>query len=134
MAPIAFFDERIPVEILRLMVEKLDILGQTVLEMNATVNEKSIKKACISDFISQNSKFFFEACNLRTDFFHVDPNLWPQNESFVAAKNFVKKLIVVNDVSERGVAMANQLISSTTSEADFQNMLQCMEKTRKESS
>ena len=83
--------------------------------------------------ISEDSLTFFEVCNISKDFLKIDPDKWETNTSFQEAKNKVQQLQVVNDVAERGVALANSYINVTTSETDFQNLLQGIELSRKSS-
>ena len=96
------------------------------------VKESEVQSKYIFDFITKQSRKFFEAFQINEDFLNADPIEWEVNESYIEAKLRVRKMFVVNDVSERGVALASEYLSMTTNESDFQNLLQCMEKHRKE--
>ena len=68
--------------------------------------------------MSEESLAFFEACNVSDVFLRTDLEKWHTIKSFNEAKNKVQQLHVVNDVAERGVALANTYINVTTSTTD----------------
>jgi len=127
ISPLAFFDDRILVEQLRLMVQRLK-------DENNSAVEKEIHEKEIADCINSKSMLFFESLKLDTSFLSIDPSLWNSDDAYRRAKATTKKMLVVNDIAERGVALANDYRHMTKSEEDFQCLLQCIEKNRKDNS
>lgn len=131
LSALAFFDERIDSKTLRLMLKNLHVPSNDKELIKADLKEDMLKHREIQSFISKDSLSFFETCNISTAFLYIDPEKWKTNKLFIEAKNIVDKMLVVNDVAERGVALANSYINMTTSEIDFQNLLQGIELHRK---
>ena len=58
-----------------------------------------------SSIFTQRTTLFFDALGLPRGFLNNDPEIWHPNKDFVAVRNIVKKLKVINDTAERGVAL-----------------------------
>jgi len=112
-------------------VEQLRLMVQRLKAQNNPVVEKEIQKKEIADCINSKSMAFFESLKIDTSFLSIDPSLWNVDYSYRQAKAITKKMFVVNDIAERGVALANDYRHMTKSEEDFQCLLQCIEKNRK---
>ncbi|GBP18811.1 hypothetical protein EVAR_93239_1 [Eumeta japonica] len=67
----------------------------------------------------------FELFDLSYDFLDEDVSLWPENQNFLENLEYFKKLQVVNDVAERGVALIEQYNRCLTKdEEQLQYLLQ----------
>src|SRR6218665_2566106 len=80
------------------------------------------------NFVTQNTKKFFEILGIASDWLKNDPNLWSQ-----ATRQIVSGLSVVNDRAERGVALIqeyNQIL--TKDEGQKQALLQVVSEHRKQ--
>jgi hypothetical protein len=76
----------------------------------------------IQQFISQQSKRFFERFSIPMDFIEKDPTTWTNEDSFKTGMKIVKKLKVVNDTAERGIKLMhdyNQVLSKNEEEKQF---------------
>ena len=75
-------------------------------QVNLSDQDEKTKK--ISDFITKNSKNFFDILNISTNFQEEDLNLQPNVPSFVAVRKTAAKLCVTNDTAKSGVALMQQ--------------------------
>lgn len=132
LVSLAFFDDELSVQEKKKMVEALkiegthDCLKRIHLDM-ATIHEKNIE-----NFVSSNSLKFFQVLGISSDFFYKDVETWNEDPDYIAAKNIVHSLRVVNDIAERGVALMeeyNKLI--TTNEEQKQYLLLLVKEYRK---
>ncbi|KAL4718325.1 hypothetical protein ACJJTC_011720 [Scirpophaga incertulas] len=132
LVSLAFFDDELSVQEKKKMVEALkiegthDCLKRINLDM-ATIHEKNIE-----NFVSSNSLKFFQVLGISSDFFYKDVETWNEDPDYIAAKNIVHSLRVVNDIAERGVALMeeyNKLI--TTNEEQKQYLLLLVKEYRK---
>ncbi|GBP52057.1 hypothetical protein EVAR_97527_1 [Eumeta japonica] len=75
----------------------------------------------------------FELFDLSYDFLDEDVTLWPENQNFLENLEYFKKLQVVNDVAERGVALIEQYNRCLTKdEEQLQYLLQVVTEHRKQ--
>lgn len=94
-------------------VKKCGVLPKDVLES---------KNKGIENFISKGSLKLFDRFSLPTEFLEKDPTMWEDDESFKRGAEIVKRLIVVNDVAERGVKLMqdyNQVLTKNEEEKQF---------------
>ena len=86
----------------------------------------------LEDFVSTDTKIFFEKLQLPTSFMDAEVADWSQNEAFLQGLAVVKNLQIVNDIAERGVALITEFNSSTTkNEEQKQYLLQVVAEHRK---
>lgn len=52
--------------------------------------------------------------NINTDYLRTDPSTWHENENYILAKTLVSKLLVVNDIAERGIALITRFNTALT--------------------
>ena len=57
------------------------------------------------NFVTPNTKKFFEILRLDSTFLSKDPRFWLKIETFRSSKLIVKKLRVTNDNAERAIAL-----------------------------
>lgn len=88
--------------------------------------------AQLCDFVTENTYFFFHTIlnpAKKQDFLRPDPAVWNQDENYIAADNIVKKLLVVNDIAEHGIALITRFNTVLThQEKQKQYILHEMEK------
>ena len=71
----------------------------------AVVDLKEIGKKTLDDFFSKNSMLLFIRLGLLTSILEANPTSWEDLEDLKKTKTIVGALKVVNDHSERGVAL-----------------------------
>ncbi|KAK3920028.1 Na(+)-translocating NADH-quinone reductase subunit E [Frankliniella fusca] len=129
---LAFFDERVSVDIKKAMVTKLVVpkkqSAKNRMKYVLTQNENIFNLADkgLDHFVSQNTLNFFTYLGINTDFLQTDPATWHFHPSFQHGLEIVKALQVVNDVAERGVALVKSYTgcgSVTNDETEFQKLL-----------
>lgn len=121
---LAFFDDTIPVNDKRYMVEAMESDGQfgeaNKIQMDVNRNTLNLK---ISDFISKHSNSFFERFNLPTNFLQQDPQTWKINEQYKHCVEIVSKIKVVNDAAERGIKLIEEYNSILTKHEEQKNYI-----------
>ncbi|XP_057328584.1 uncharacterized protein LOC130669614 [Microplitis mediator] len=86
----------------------------------------------ICDFASKKSIFLFEAFELPYEFIYNDPDSWESDEDYNECLKTFSSLKVVNDVAERGVALAEKYNDCLTrDEEERKNILQVVYNHRK---
>lgn len=82
--------------------------------------------------MNANTLQFFDKMGLDRSFLNVDPGKWEELESFRKASDVIKTLQVVNDLSERGVALIKELTAAalTKDEDQLQDIAQIVTKHR----
>lgn len=106
---LSFFDAEIDLDEKRKMVSALSKNTKHQKVLQATEIElKSYKNKEIHDFISINTKKFFERFNIATSFLSIDPSEWNDNEDYKKGLNILKEVHVVNDIAERAVKLFSQ--------------------------
>jgi hypothetical protein len=80
------------------------------------VRAPSFHDLIVANFVTSKSLHFFETLNLVTGFLTVDPSDWDTREDYQKAADFVRLMKVVNDSSERGVALLQSYNILTKSE------------------
>jgi hypothetical protein len=112
---LAFFDTDISVEIKRAMVRAMnDRDGLNDPPKRVQVNTTTCSAMSIEDFVTKNTRLFFERLGLSQEFLSCDPDVWMLREDYQEGLNTVKHLRVVNDNAERGVALIEEYNSIIT--------------------
>lgn len=97
----------------------------------ASINLKSAGQKQLQDFVTANTKRFFEILRLPCTFLETDAEEWNDDDSYVNARDVVYGLKVVNDFAERGVRLMeeyNKLL--TNDEEQKQYLLQVVKSYR----
>lgn len=129
---IAFFDDSLDVFEKRLMVKALERRGCPNPEVRPKINVKNVMQYRVSDFVTSNSLAIFRALNISQEFLSSDPVSWSSREDYIAARNLVKSLKVVNDIAERGLATSTNFNGKfTADEEQWQDMILGIEQNRK---
>jgi hypothetical protein len=93
---------------------------------------KDVQSSKLADFVTCNTRLFFERLEIAQNFLDKDPQEWNADEDYIRAKQFLSNLRVVNDVAERGVALIEQYKSILTKdEEQKQFLLQVVEDHRR---
>jgi len=86
----------------------------------------------LSDLLSTDSWFAVKLLNLDMGFLEEPVDKWQKMESFQLSASKVDNIKVINDAAERGVKLTTDYRAKSKSEFHFQNLLQVVEKYRKE--
>lgn len=132
---LGFFDEKIPFEVKRKMVQALgnlddeDAEGVIPKRLDVTVEQvKSYTNKDLSDFVTPRTKQFFNRLQIDMDFLHLDPSTWQEREDYCVGKRICQNLTVVNDPAERAVKLITDFNRALTyDEENKQYLLQVVE-------
>ena|SRR6218665_21419 len=90
------------------MVEALSKSGEDGSAPRAVpIDEGIVSQLTLSHFVSCNTKNFFDAMHIETDFLEQDPGRWDSNEHYIVSRKRVQQLKIVNDAVECGVSLIN---------------------------
>lgn len=112
------------------MVENLN-LQEPIIKLKQSreiQNIQSISEACLSDFVSHQTKNLFSVFGLAFDFLQEHPTSWEANDDYQESLLYCSKLFSVNDTAERGVKFMkeyNRIL--TNNETEKQLLLQIVE-------
>ena len=97
-----------------------------------TVALDSFKDKNLEDFVTSKSMTLLRMMELPDGFLTVDPDLWEDRDDYKQAAEIVKSLKVVNDHTERGVALIQEYSGLLTrDETQLQFLLQVVEDHRR---
>ena len=138
-AALAFFDEKVSVEIKRKMVQKLKLSTNSEMEPSKKYyvhNDADLEKLQsynLDHFITDKSILFFDRFNIDKSFLECDVDKWSENTAYLEGLKIVKSLEVVNDIAERNVKRAEEYITRkiTVNEPQRQYLLQVVEEYNK---
>lgn len=122
LAGLAFFDQRVPIDVKRKMMTRLQEPKMDVLHRRALPFENG--SVTVSDFITRRSATIFDLLMedgkkmAREGFLLQDPSRWSEEESFIALASRAAKLRVVNDGAERAIALMEQYNSTLTKDEE----------------
>lgn len=108
---LAFFDDEVDFETKKKMVLNLNKEGHPDNPKRISLPVDQISSAALCDFVTSNTFIFFdtilneEITRVTKKFLLIDPFKWKQNVDYLAAKAIVNRLLVVNDIAERGIAL-----------------------------
>lgn len=136
-AGLAFFDENVPVEVKREMVQRIKYgkpsKGCKRVEITNRTNfrnEFALKN--LSEFITPNTRKFFTRFGIKTEFLELDPSTWPKEDDYQEGIRICMNIRVVNDVAERGVRLMTEFNKVLTNkEEEKQFLLQVVSAHRK---
>ncbi len=83
------------------------------------------------DFVGSDSWKFFEVLELDSSFLSQPVSTWCELDSWKAASKILQQLQVKNDAAERGVKLGHTFLERAKIEANYQNILQVAENSRK---
>jgi len=131
---LAFFDSEISDDEKVQMVAALSKCGEdNPAPRVESLNESTVCQLTLSHFVSSNTKKFFAAMQIETEFLQQSPGLWKTSEDYVNSCHKVQQLKVVNDAAERGVSLIENFNSVITNqEEQKQYLLQVVERHRQQ--
>lgn len=127
LVALAMFDPSVPVDTKRVMAQA--IVGAEVIATSSScpkrvkIAPKSIQDATLPQFVSKNTRNFFEALDIDTGFLQADPDTWDSRDDYKAACVITHNLKVVNDSAERGVALIEEYNSLLTNDEEQKQYL-----------
>ncbi|XP_046601323.1 uncharacterized protein LOC124295418 [Neodiprion lecontei] len=137
LAALALFDNNVSNEIKKKMCEAIINNKESKIIREKRYVAKGIELESffdkdLSEFVSKNSLMLFEAFDLSYDFLEVDVSLWSNNESYRDNLDFFRRLSVVNDSAERGIALIEDYNNCLTkNEEQLQYLLQVVQEHRR---
>lgn len=135
LVSLAFFDSDVSTEMKREMIDSLKKIGPEIPDKRIALDfqDTSIPEKTLANFVTNNSRSFFEKLSLSSTFLEFDPSEWNDNDDYKKAKEYVSKMNVVNDNAERAVALMQSFNTHLTkNEEQMQYILQIVEKHREE--
>ena len=132
LAALALFDSEVDVDEKKAMVQQLSHSAPKDPVKRIAIDQSKMWDKRLSDFVTSNTRNFFEKLSLLDSFLTTNPETWESNSDYLRAEQVVRELRVVNDTAERGVALMqeyNALI--TKDEEHIQFVLQVVSEHRK---
>lgn len=121
---LALFDLRVSIHIKRKMLKNLRERESAVVESLRRISEPdNVHDRDLSDFVDRGSIKLFESLQIPQDFLTSDPAEWDGMPSFIAAKQIVGNLKVVNDIAERGVQLITEYNNILTNDEEQKQYL-----------
>lgn len=114
------FDENVCHEVKTRMVNALSIVAGDA-EQNRRFITDNIEGLADKDMdfsINQNSLQFFDRFGVEKEFLSCDVSTWYNNPHYSHSREIVKNLLVVNDVAERAVKLAQDYMNKLTINED----------------
>lgn len=125
---LSFFDEQIPVDVKQKMDQafRRNIADAENLSHNRNAIQPQhvhlFQSKTIDYFISNKTAMFFKRFKISTEFMDSDPSFWSQCPSYNEGLEVVKKMLVVNDVSERKAKLMqefNEILANDEEQKQF---------------
>ena len=86
----------------------------------------------LAELAGKDSWFTLTLLQINTAFLEAPANKCPQSQVYLSSTDNMKAVNVVNDAAERGVKLSTDFLSAARLEEQYQNVLQVVEKERKE--
>lgn len=119
----AFFDRDVSIQVKREMVAALEKPGSDYPPKRIDATGLAVRKMTVADFVTRSSRHLFEVLNIPDEFLLVDPDDWESRDDYRAAVQLVRKVKVVNDTAERGVALMQNFNNILTKNEDQKQFL-----------
>jgi hypothetical protein len=114
------------------MIEGVRSEGEDHPSKRIQLDQSVIREKRLRDFVTRNTRKFFEILSIPDSFLEVDPGSWETNPDYLQAEDIVRALRVVNDTAERGVALMQEYNALLTKdEEQTQFALQIIQEHRK---
>jgi len=101
----AFFDRNFSSSEKRDRIQELGRKGSDEPPQRSTLDQFKIPEMMLNNFVTENTRKFFQILSIPDTFLNVDPDTWITNLDYLQANNLVCELRVVNDTAERGVTL-----------------------------
>ena len=127
---LALFDDNVPPAVKANMAQVLLDKDKEAEEEKNQVKRYILPEKDVSSFpnikfpslLTPGTKTFFNRFSLSTDFLNKDPSVWKDDPGYKSGIEKLKKLMVVNDVAERGVKLIqdyNNILTKDETEKQF---------------
>lgn len=121
VSALSFFDDRVSDDIKKKMVEATKEADEEESPpkrffINKIEEFEKFSELDIDYFINSCSLNLFDRFNISKEFLELDVSEWPSNEYYLHGLYTFKKLLVVNDIAERAVHLAEQYLNVITSD------------------
>lgn len=132
LIPLALFDDDVPIPTKIKMVHNLNTVENDQINLNRMILHQGAKIASLSleNFISKESRRFFEITRINSDFLLKHPSLWSEDNNYIHGLNIAKNLSVVNDSAERSIALYQNCKDHVKKEDQKKCLLQVTESER----
>ena len=94
------------------------------------IPESMKQSTTLADLVKPESWFTFELLQIDHSFL-TDVESWPDSAAYQRSLSNIQGLNVINDCAERGVKLSSGFLEAAKSEEHYQNILQVVEKDRK---
>lgn len=122
LVALALFDPEVDVDEKKAMVQQLSHSAPKDPVKRIAIDQSKIRDKRLSDFVTSNTRNFFEILSLPDSFLTTNPETWESNSDYMTAEKVVRELRVVNDTAERGVALMqehNALLTKDEEQTQF---------------
>lgn len=126
----SFFDLGVPIATKQNMVKSLTKKSAAKnkrrfdLGNNPDLEEiEKLEGTDLSHFVSERTLEFFNILNINCEFLSTHPSQWKHSATYIEQIEMLKKIQVVNDLAERGVALAAEYSSIITKDRKQQQYL-----------
>ena len=82
------------------------------------IKNADLANKTVASFVTPSSRQLFKILDLELGFLKKDPTDWEEDSSYQAAARVVRELWVVNDFTERGVALMQAYNRALTKDED----------------
>jgi len=82
------------------MIEGVRSEGEDHPSKRIQLDQSVIREKRLRDFVTRNTRKFFEILSIPDSFLEVDPGSWETNPDYLQAEDIVRALRVVNDTAE----------------------------------
>ena len=92
------------------------------MKSHLNVQREDCENKCLADFVTINTRQFFQKLKLDQKFLDEDPSTWKDHDGFQSAIRCIQSISVTNDSAERGVALIqeyNKLITKDEDQLQF---------------
>ena len=123
LVALAFFDDNVPTDVKRKMVLSLQKPAGELPLKRAKVVPSNISVMQLEDFVTSNTRRFFNIAGFSASFLDKDIEAWTQDEDYKSIQESVRCMRVVNDIAERGVALMDEYNKLHTTDEEQKQFL-----------
>lgn len=143
MVPLALFSDLVPDDqreelAVRLLELKPEIRPEAPSQRHGTGFGRPTFPAApsaetrLTDLVGVDSWFTLQLLQVDTSFLEVETRSWEMTQAYKSSKVKAQAVNVINDSAERGIKLSTDYLQSARAEASLQNVLQVVEKSRRD--
>ena len=130
LIPLSLFDSNLPAETRNKLADRISKLPECEMKIQKPGLPKIRLGMCIPDFVGPRSCFLFKTIGVSYSFLAL-PN-WREQPEYYQIKAAIKNLTLLNDCSERALALATTYCGALTKEENcYQDLTLVVEEHRK---